>query len=132
MVSLGLIIGLAFLPAILSLCGPVVCVSVHDLGKGDRSERQPSSPAQESTTSPMGSSQVGSSPDTREAKQGPKWHKLVESKEPETPVSSATPVLKSTSWDSAEDAPLQFPVSVMPDTDEDDLTSNGGRDSRGS
>ena len=39
MVTLGLLIGLAFLPVILSICGPVVCVSTEDLGKPNNSAR---------------------------------------------------------------------------------------------
>ena len=33
MVTLGLLIGLAFLPALLSICGPLVTVSTEELGK---------------------------------------------------------------------------------------------------
>ena len=40
MVSLGLLIGLAFLPAILSICGPVVCVSVQDVRKSQGNDNQ--------------------------------------------------------------------------------------------
>jgi len=44
MVSLGLLIGLAFLPALLSLCGPIVCVSHTHSEVAKKSSQHPQDP----------------------------------------------------------------------------------------
>lgn len=53
MVTLGLVIGLAFLPALLSLCGPVVCVNTHDLGNAGGNSPSPTKGSPTSNTTTM-------------------------------------------------------------------------------
>jgi len=117
MVTLGLVIGLAFLPALLSVCGPVVCVSTHDIGKGKG--KSPSNTSHE-----MGcptSHTSAPSPDPAIRKFNP--YQVVESKEEldKHPDDAAPKVIPhSPTWvsDDLEDTTGPKQAVAIPDEDE--------------
>jgi Patched family len=123
MVTLGLLIGLAFLPAILSIWGPMVYISTHDLGKAK------SPPIADPTTRSRSSSphldrlDSPSSVDSPTGTEGGDENRPVKAF-PQQPLDSvATEGVDSTSWLAGVVHEASEHVPPMLDEDDEELAT---------